>query len=108
MASRSRSTSCGALIHSSFLVSPQLIPSSRSDATINLLIAGRDTTAGTLAWTIFELLRKPSLVEGIRRDAAKLDDPTELPFDSLKEMNWTSAVFYQGARLYPTVPNVSS
>jgi cytochrome P450 len=108
MASRSGSTSCGALIHSSFLVSPQLIPSSRSDATINLLIAGRDTTAGTLAWTIFELLRNPSLVEGIRRDAAKLDDPTELPFDSLKEMNWTSAVFYEGARLYPTVPNVSS
>ncbi|BGP33542.1 hypothetical protein JCM10296v2_005346 [Rhodotorula toruloides] len=75
------------------------------DATINLLIAGRDTTAGTLAWTIFELLRNPALIEGIRRDAAKLDDPTELPFDSLKEMNWTSAVFYEGARLYPTVPN---
>uniref|UniRef100_A0A0K3C7U6 BY PROTMAP: gi/472581954/gb/EMS19662.1/ cytochrome P450, family 4, subfamily A [Rhodosporidium toruloides NP11] gi/647395001/emb/CDR36237.1/ RHTO0S01e17238g1_1 [Rhodosporidium toruloides] n=1 Tax=Rhodotorula toruloides TaxID=5286 RepID=A0A0K3C7U6_RHOTO len=75
------------------------------DATINLLIAGRDTTAGTLAWTIFELLRNPALIEGIRRDAAELDDPTELPFDSLKEMNWTSAVFYEGARLYPTVPN---
>ncbi|GEM08607.1 cytochrome P450, family 4, subfamily A [Rhodotorula toruloides] len=75
------------------------------DATINLLIAGRDTTAGTLAWTIFELCRNPVLVEGIRRDAAKLDDPTELPFDLLKEMNWTSGVFYEGARLYPTVPN---
>ncbi|GAA5894198.1 hypothetical protein JCM6882_007600 [Rhodosporidiobolus microsporus] len=79
------------------------------DAVINLLIAGRDTTAGTLAWLTFHLLRQPHLIEGIRADAASLGigpggHGRKLEFDEMKEVDWTMACWYEAARLHPSVP----
>ncbi|GAA6035648.1 hypothetical protein JCM8097_004947 [Rhodosporidiobolus ruineniae] len=75
------------------------------DATINLLIAGRDTTAGTLAWCCFHLLSNPHLVEGIRHEAAALGtEDAKLEYDQLKDVGWTMACFYEAARLHPSVP----
>ncbi|GAA6003617.1 hypothetical protein JCM10207_003512 [Rhodosporidiobolus poonsookiae] len=80
------------------------------DATINLLLAGRDTTGGTLSWAIFHLLSYPPLIAHIRREAASLlsseDDnkPGKVPFDRLKEASCTLAYWYEAARLHPAVP----
>ncbi|GAA6035647.1 hypothetical protein JCM8097_004946 [Rhodosporidiobolus ruineniae] len=74
------------------------------DATVNLLIAGRDTTAGNLAWTLFHLLSNPSLLEGLRREALELNDDRKLEFDRLREMHYAQAVWFETARLYPAVP----
>ncbi|GAA5981215.1 hypothetical protein JCM11641_005614 [Rhodosporidiobolus odoratus] len=77
------------------------------DATINLLIAGRDTTAGTLAWASFYLLSRPEAVNAIREEAKSLGDnlkPGILEYDQLKDMSYTTAVWSEAARLHPSVP----
>lgn len=78
----------------------------RSDAVINLLLAGRDTTASALSWAVFRILSHPKLVTRIRFEADSLADPTKLPFDQLKDMSWTRAVLEETVRLHPAVPNV--
>ncbi|BGP49736.1 hypothetical protein JCM10450v2_005641 [Rhodotorula kratochvilovae] len=75
------------------------------DAIINLLLAGRDTTASTLSWATFQLLAHPEYIDHLRAEAATLDDATRLPFDRMKEMHWTRAVFEETVRLHPVVPN---
>ncbi|GAA5934722.1 hypothetical protein JCM3775_002040 [Rhodotorula graminis] len=77
------------------------------DAVINLLLAGRDTTASALSWAVFRILSHPELVDRIRAEAAALDDPTQLLFDQLKVMHWTRAIFEETVRLHPAVPNNS-
>ncbi|BGP17833.1 hypothetical protein JCM10213_008367 [Rhodosporidiobolus nylandii] len=77
------------------------------DAVINLLIAGRDTSAAALAWCCFHLLSHPELIEGVRKEAALLADnaqPGKLEYDQLKEMQWTTACWYETTRLHPAVP----
>ncbi|KPV74177.1 uncharacterized protein RHOBADRAFT_15858, partial [Rhodotorula graminis WP1] len=76
------------------------------DAVINLLLAGRDTTASALSWAVFRILSHPELVDRIRAEAAALDDPTQLLFDQLKVMHWTRAIFEETVRLHPAVSNV--
>ncbi|GAA5852342.1 hypothetical protein JCM8547_006747 [Rhodosporidiobolus lusitaniae] len=87
------------------------------DATINLIIAGRDTTAGNLSWCCFHLLKQPHLIEKLRAEAVEhgltgLSSSSDaegervrmLEFDELKEMNYSLAVWYETARLHPAVP----
>ncbi|GAA5832982.1 hypothetical protein JCM11251_006471 [Rhodosporidiobolus azoricus] len=78
------------------------------DAVINLLIAGRDTTASTLSWLGYHLLRHPPHIDGIRAEATALDIGGEsgkmLEFDQMKEVDWTMACWYEAARLHPSVP----
>ncbi|GAA5900617.1 hypothetical protein JCM8208_000548 [Rhodotorula glutinis] len=77
------------------------------DAVINLLLAGRDTTASALSWAVFRILSRLDLVHRIRAEAGLLSDPNELPFDQLKDMHWTRAIFEETVRLHPAVPNNS-
>ncbi|ETI25933.1 hypothetical protein G647_02710 [Cladophialophora carrionii CBS 160.54] len=85
-------------------------PTIVADAALNFLSAGRDTTAQSLTWTLYALLRHP---ESLRRVRDEIDtvfksndksvginiaqlQPTSLPF--------TTATFYEALRLYPPVP----
>ena len=44
------------------------------DITLNFLIAGRDTTANLLAWTLYELFRNPQCLTKLREEIAALGD----------------------------------
>jgi cytochrome P450 len=81
-----------------------------ADAALNFLSAGRDTTAQSLTWTLYALLRHPECLRRVRDeidavfpssdtspdiDLAHLQ-PTSLPY--------TMATFYEALRLYPPVP----
>lgn len=59
---------------------------------MNLIIAGRDTTAQGLAWTWFHLLTKPELIAPMRAEIDKVD---RVDFDSYKELVETQAVFHE-------------
>ena len=84
-----------------------------ADAALNFLSAGRDTTAQSLTWTFYLLMRNPSSSRRLRQevlrafplnvsdnDTRKIDiaefQPAKLPF--------TTAVFYEALRLCPPVP----
>ncbi|GAA5997838.1 hypothetical protein JCM5350_002745 [Sporobolomyces pararoseus] len=72
------------------------------DALMNLLIAGRDTTAQALSWTFFRLILHPEeLVTPIRKE---VDELGQVDYDSYKNCVQTLAALQEGLRLHPSVP----
>lgn len=81
------------------------------DIVMNMIIAGRDTTAQALSWTFFRLNSHPKIVEKLREEAKELvgeyfsteneDVPT---YEQTKQMTFARAVFSETLRLHPSVP----
>lgn len=80
------------------------------DQLLNILLAGRDTTAGLLLFTMFELARNPQIWAQLQReisdafgvgDAARVD---EISFETLKLCQYLKAILNETLRLYPSVP----
>ncbi|GAA6058972.1 hypothetical protein JCM10212_001682 [Sporobolomyces blumeae] len=71
------------------------------DALMNLIIAGRDTTAQALSWTFFRLILHPELLEPLRREAGEVG---RVDYESYKTLTETTAAFHEGLRLHPSVP----
>lgn len=75
------------------------------DQIIAVLLAGRDTTACTLSWAIYELARHPDAVAKLRREILDTLGPDELPtYADLKNMSYLKNVINETLRLYPVVP----
>ncbi|KAG5365854.1 Cytochrome P450 52A12 [Yarrowia sp. B02] len=76
------------------------------DQVLNILIAGRDTTASTLSWVFLELAKQPRAFHKLRQ--AVLDDfgtsCEEISFESLKKCDYLRQVLNETLRLYPVVP----
>lgn len=84
-----------------------------ADSALNFLSAGRDTTAQSLTWSLYCLLRHPSTAESLRKETGSLlsntgtlKEPVKLGMASLQSANipYTMAAFYESLRLYPPVP----
>lgn len=76
------------------------------DQLTALLLAGRDTTAGTLSWTFLELAKNPLVVEKLRKEIVdtlghKGRPPT---YQEIKDMKYLTHVINETLRLYPIVP----
>lgn len=72
-----------------------------ADEALTLLLAGHETTANALSWTLSLLARHP---ETQRRLHAELDDVLgdgRVTLDDLPRLVWTTAVFNEAMRLYP-------
>ena len=96
------------------------------DLVVNFLLAGRDTTACALSWTLYELQRNPAVRARVREEAdsvfgadadADADGGAggETPaydglgegrytFDAVKRLAYTHAVVTETLRLHPSVP----
>ncbi|KAI0663218.1 cytochrome P450 monooxygenase pc-2 [Cubamyces menziesii] len=75
------------------------------DETLNILIAGRDTTASTLTFIVYMMCLNPCVFERLRREVLETFNPTEMPtFDGVKKMKYLRAVINETLRLYPVVP----
>ncbi|PNY27111.1 Cytochrome P450 52A1 [Tolypocladium capitatum] len=75
------------------------------DQVIAVLLAGRDTTAGTLSWAIYELARHPDVVAKLRNEILDTVGPDKPPtYEHLKNMPYLKAVLNETLRLYPAVP----
>ena len=75
---------------------------------LNILLAGRDTTAGLLGWTFYLLARHPDVFQKLR-DAildsfGTFSDPREISFESLKACSYLQHVMSEVLRVYATVP----
>jgi cytochrome P450 len=80
------------------------------DIVLNLIIAGRDTTAQALSWTLSELFQKPQFFDAIREEVATkipgyspytADCPT---YEQILTLTETKAIFTEALRLHPSVP----
>jgi cytochrome P450 len=83
-----------------------------ADAALNMLSAGRDTTAQSLTWTFYLLMRHPSANRRLRQEVLALPhialgtDLCKIDLAALQtvKLPYTTAVFYEALRLYPPVP----
>ncbi|PUZ48544.1 hypothetical protein GQ55_7G253200 [Panicum hallii var. hallii] len=84
------------------------------DIILNFVIAGRDTTAGTLVWFLYVLCRNEAvqdrIVEEVRatatgdRDIGAQELAASLTEDAISKMQYLHAALTETLRLYPAVP----
>ncbi|KAJ3338532.1 Protein kinase alk2 [Kappamyces sp. JEL0680] len=74
------------------------------DQVVNFIIAGRDTTAQALSWTLYDLATHPQVVEKLVKEArAVMGEETIPSYDQVREMKYAKAVFNESLRLHPSV-----
>ncbi|KAF2773861.1 putative P450 monooxygenase [Teratosphaeria nubilosa] len=75
---------------------------------LNILLAGRDTTASLLSWLFLELLRNPEVFAKLRQtvneDFGTYSRPKEITFATLKGSQYLSFCLSEALRLWPVVP----
>ncbi|KAL1747386.1 cytochrome P450 [Schizophyllum fasciatum] len=73
-----------------------------TDEIVNLLVAGRDTTAGTLTYGIYKLAEHPDIAEKLRAEILEKVGPTRRPtYDDIRDMKYLRA-FLNGALRHKT------
>jgi cytochrome P450 len=74
---------------------------------LNILFAGRDTTASFLSNLWFELSKRPDVWATLYQevDSTFPDGERPVSFEQLKNMKYLRAVLNESLRLYPIVPN---
>ncbi|KAI0775658.1 cytochrome P450 [Trametes elegans] len=75
------------------------------DETLNILLAGRDTTACTLTFALYRLAEQPEVFVRLRQEVLDVVGPTRRPtYDDIRDMKYLRAVLNETLRLYPPVP----
>ncbi|KAK3683827.1 cytochrome P450 [Podospora appendiculata] len=75
------------------------------DQLMSVLIAGRDTTAATLSWTIYELAHYPAIYARLRSTILATVGATRPPtYEDLKSLTYLTHTLNETLRLYPAVP----
>jgi cytochrome P450 len=75
------------------------------DETLNILLAGRDTTASTLTSPIYLLALHPVFLTRLREEIISKVGLSRRPtYDDIKEMKYLRAVLNETLRLFPAVP----
>ena len=75
------------------------------DQITAVLLAGRDTTAGTLSFLFYELSHRPEVVSRLRQEVLNTLGPNKAPtYDDLKNMKYLQHCLNETMRLYPSVP----
>lgn len=77
------------------------------DDLMTMLIAGHETTAAMLTWTLFNLVQNPEYLAKIHAevDACMGPDGSHLPnFDDLPDLLYTRLALIEALRLYPEPP----
>ena len=74
---------------------------------LNVLLAGRDTTAGTLSWIFYNLARHPRVFRKLRAEIiahfGTASQSKEISFATLKSCSYLQHVINETLRLYPNV-----
>jgi len=80
------------------------------DELLNILLAGRDTTAALLTFTIYLCTQHPDVWDKMRAEVLSVCGPDGMPsYESLRELKYMRAVVNETLRIFPPVPmNVRS
>jgi cytochrome P450 len=75
------------------------------DQLLNVLLAGRDTTACCLSWTFRLLIRHENVMKRLRQEVASVMEGGHIPSrEQIKKMPYLACVIKESLRLYPPVP----
>ncbi|KAI0595974.1 cytochrome P450 alkane hydroxylase [Biscogniauxia sp. FL1348] len=75
---------------------------------MNVLLAGRDSTACLLSWTIFHIIRHDRVLKRLRSEIGALDESeTHLSRGDLLKLEYLQNVIKEVLRLHPPIPLVS-
>ncbi|XP_077319870.1 cholesterol 24-hydroxylase-like [Lithobates pipiens] len=78
------------------------------DNFITFFIAGQETTANQLSFTVMELSRQPEITQRLREE---IDDiigfKREISFEDISNLSYTTQVLKESLRLYPPGPGTS-
>lgn len=83
-------------------------PTELRSQLLNILVAGRDTTAGLLGWIFWSLARDERVFTKLRgvilEEFGTYDAPKNLTFSGLKGCTYLQYVLSETLRLFPSVP----
>lgn len=74
------------------------------DMILNMILAGRDTTAQSLAWTFYLLAQNPEIRKKAMKEVDEVLGGHHPDYDSLKKLDYLHAIVTESLRLYPSVP----
>jgi cytochrome P450 len=75
------------------------------DQVTNFLIAGRDTTAQAVSWSVYCLTKNPGILEKLLDECHRVMGDAQIPsYEQVKQLRYANAVFKEALRLYPSVP----
>jgi len=75
------------------------------DILKNFLIAGRDTTATCLTWTLYLLSKHPDVEEKLLNEIKQVVGSGEITNENLADLKYMKQVLDESLRLHPPVPN---
>lgn len=74
------------------------------DLVLNFLIAGRDTTAQGLSWTIYCLAQHPDVEAKAREEVVDICGVRGPSYQDIPRLQYLNAVISEALRLFPSVP----
>eukprot|EP00978_Attheya_sp_CCMP212_P016468 scaffold43153_cov45-Attheya_sp.AAC.2 len=80
------------------------------DLVMNLVLAGRDSTACALSWAMYELTKHPTVADRIREESELVcggvkDDDAVYTYETIQKLDYTHAVVMETLRLHSPVPD---
>jgi cytochrome P450 len=76
------------------------------DEMITLLLAGHETTATALAWTVYHVLRQPEVLAKVRAELAMVVGDGPLSAERVARLEYLDAVVKEALRLRPVLDDV--
>jgi len=73
------------------------------DEVITMLLAGHETTANALAWTLHLLATHPEIQDRVAAEAQAVLGAATVTADDLPKLVWLRQVFQESLRLYPPI-----
>ncbi|XP_072284111.1 cholesterol 24-hydroxylase-like isoform X2 [Pyxicephalus adspersus] len=78
------------------------------DNFVTFFIAGQETTANQLSFTVIELARNPDILKKAQEEVDEvIGSKRDLEYDDLGKLQYLSQVLKESLRLYPTAPGTS-
>lgn len=71
------------------------------DQLLHILIAGRDTTAATIGWTFFHLVRNPDILARLKKEVADVPRDEHVTREMIAKLPYLRCCLNETLRLYP-------
>lgn len=73
------------------------------DELVTLLLAGHETTASTVGWTMYLLSRHPAVADRLHAEVSEVFADRRPVYEDLRALRYTNMVLQEAMRLYPPV-----
>lgn len=74
------------------------------DDLMTMLVAGHETTAAVLTWSLFELCQQPELIKKIQKEVDEVLGDRDPTFDDVYKLQFIRLVISESLRMYPEPP----